>query len=126
MRARGFTLLEMLIAVVIIAVVGTTLSTTIGSVAGQTFSLERRTVANWISQNELTKLRLDLRADPRSIAEGNSKTRIRMADREWEVETIIIATDAPLIRRVEIEVYEFDQGQRRGPYDRLVGFVGRH
>ena len=125
-RIRGFTLLEMLIAVVIIAVVGTTLATSVGSVAGQTYALERRTVANWISLNELARLRMDLRVNPRPLAEGSSKTRVRMSDREWEIETRIIATDSPLLRRIELDVYEFDDGDRSGPYDHLVAFVGQN
>ena len=46
---RGFTLIEMLLAVVVIAVVGITISTAIGGVAGQTYALERRTMALRIS-----------------------------------------------------------------------------
>ncbi len=126
LRTAGFTLLEMLIAVVIIAVVGTTLSTAIGGVAGQTYSLERRTLANWISQDQLPRLRLDLRINPRPLPEGNTKTRLTMGARDWEVETVITATDLPLLRRVEVEVFEYQDGTRKGPYDRLVAFLGQH
>ena len=41
MRSSGFTLLEMLLAMVVIAVVGITISTATGNVASQTFTLER-------------------------------------------------------------------------------------
>jgi general secretion pathway protein I len=125
-KTAGFTLVEMLIAVVIMAVVGTTLATTIGSVAGQTYALERRTVANWVALNELAKLRIDLRANPRALAEGKSTARLFMGDREWEVRTSVIATEHPLLRRVEVDVFEVLSGDRNGPYDHLIAFVGRH
>lgn len=116
----------MLIAVVIMAVVGTTLATTIGSVAGQTFALERRTVANWVALNEMAKLRINLRANPRALPEGKSNARIFMSDREWEVRTTVLATEHPLLRRVEIDVFELLSGDTKGPYDHLVAFIGRH
>ena len=42
MRSSGFTLLEMLLAMVVIAVVGITVSTATGNVANQTFTLVSR------------------------------------------------------------------------------------
>ncbi len=122
----GFTLLEMLIAVVIIAVVGITVSTAIGGVASQTYSLERRTMAHWIAQNQMTRIRLDLRIEPRALPEGRDTVRVFMGQRDWEVRTTVLATDSPLLRRVELDVYELVEGERLGPYDHLVAFVGRY
>ena len=122
---KGFTLLEMLIAVVLIAVVGTTISSAVGSVANQTHAMERRTLANWVAQNSMTRLRLDLRTNPRVLPEGKDTARIFMGEREWDVLTEVKSTDSPLVRRVEIDVYEVINGDRQGPYDHLVAFVGR-
>ena len=55
---RGFTLLEILIAIAIIGIIGAAVSTAIGGVANQTRSLEQRTVANWIASNQLTRMRM--------------------------------------------------------------------
>jgi len=49
-----------------------------------------------------------------------------MGGREWLVQTEIKSSEHPLLRRVEVDVYEVVQGDRRGPYDHLVAFVGRH
>lgn len=122
----GFTLLEMLLAVIVIAVVGITVSTAIGGVASQTYTLERRTMAHWVGANEMTRLRLELRVEPRVLPEGRETTRVYMGERDWEVRTSIIATDSPLLRRVEVDVFELLDGERRGPYDHLVAFVGRY
>jgi general secretion pathway protein I len=123
---RGFTLLEMLLAVVVIAVVGITISTAIGGVANQTFSLERRTVAHWVGQNQLHRLRISLRNEAQVLPEGRDSTRLFMGGRDWEVRTAITATDSPVMRRVEVDVYEFRDGDRNGPYDHSVAFVGRN
>jgi general secretion pathway protein I len=123
---RGFTLVEMLVAVVIIAVVGIAVSTAIGGVANQTYSLERRTLAHWVGQNQVNRLRMQQRGENKVIAEGKDSVRVLMGDRDWEVVTQIKATDSPLMRRVEIEVFELLDGDRTGPFDVLIAFVGRH
>jgi general secretion pathway protein I len=125
-NAGGFTLLEMLLAVVVIAVVGTTISTAIGGVAKQTFSLERRTVAHWVGQNQLHRLRISLRNEAKVLPEGRDSTRVFMGARNWEVRTAITATDSPVMRRVEVDVYELQDGERVGPFDHSVAFVGRN
>ena len=120
MKNRGFTLLEMLIAVAIIAIVGTTISAAVGNVANQTHAMERRTLANWVSQNAMTRLRIDLRVNPRILPVGKDNARIYMGERKWDVLTAVEATESPLLRRVELDVYEVVNGERQGPYDHLV------
>jgi len=124
--SRGFTLIEMLIAVVIIGTVGTATATAIGGVANQTFLLERKTVANWVASNHITKIRITQRAEPKVLAEGKINTQVFMAQRQWEVETTTLTTDHPWLRRLEVDVYEITEGERKGPYDHLTAFIGRY
>jgi general secretion pathway protein I len=125
MRSTGFTLLEMLLAVIVIAVVGITVSTAIGGVASQTFTLERRTMAHWVGQNQLHQLRISLRQESRVLPEGKDSIRVYMGERDWEVRTEVKSTENPLIRRVEVDVFELQDGERVGPFDHSVAFVGR-
>lgn len=124
--SRGFTLIEMLIAVVIIGSVGTAIATAIGGVANQTFLLERKTVANWVASNHITKIRITQRAEPKVLVEGKINTQVFMAQRQWEVETTTLTTDHPWLRRLEVDVYEITEGERKGPYDHLTAFIGRY
>ena len=124
--SRGFTLIEMLIAVVIIGTVGTAIATAIGGVANQTFLLERKTVANWVASNHITKIRITQRAEPKVLVEGKINTQVFMAQRQWEVETTTLTTDHPWLRRLEVDVYEITEGERKGPYDHLTAFIGRY
>ena len=93
---RGFTLLEMLIAIAIIGIIGAAVSTAIGGIANQTRSLEQRTIANWIASNQLTRMRMLQRRQTQSLGEGKRQTRLVFADRQWEIETQIKTTDHPL------------------------------
>ena len=125
----GFTLLEMLLALTVIAIVGITVSNSIGNVAGQSFSLERRTMAHWVGQNHMTRLRLQQRATtatgPRPVPTGKDSVRLSMGDRDWEVQSEITTTTVPGMFRVELEVYELVDDDVRGPIDQVVAFLGQ-
>jgi|GEM_PF-341033 len=128
-RRLGFTLLEMLLALTVIAIVGITVSNSVGNVAGQSFSLERRTVAHWVGQNHMARLRLAQRSNttpgPSAVPTGRDSIRLSMGGREWEVRSEVTATTVPRMFRVEIDVYELVDDDVRGPIDHVVAFLGQ-
>ena len=122
---RGFTLIEMLIAMVVIAVVGISISSAIGNIAQQTFSLERRTIAHWVAQNHISRIRLRKHVEPQSLKAGNEYALAYMGNRDWELRTEVTDTQIPTLKRVEVKVYELDTaGDLTGPFDRTVAFIG--
>ena len=124
---RGFTLIEMLLAIVIIGVVGTTVATATASVANQMYALERRTVANWVASNQLTRLHLVQEQQlGQPISKGKKTLRFYMGNRQWLVEQQISETETPWLSRVEIDVYELQDGERVGPLDHTTAFIGRY
>ena len=121
------TLIEMLLAVVIIGVVGTTVATATGGVANQMYALERRTIANWVAANELTRLRLAQRQEiGKPITESRKTNRLYMANRQWLVERKISKTDTPMLHRVEVDVFELQEGEKIGPFEHMTAFIGRN
>lgn len=124
---RGFTLIEMLLAIVIIGVVGTTVATATAGVANQMYALERRTVANWVASNQLTRLHLVQEQQlGQPISKGKKTLRFYMGNRQWLVEQQISETETPWLSRVEIDVYELQDGERVGPLDHTTAFIGRY
>ena len=122
---KGFTLIEMLIAMVVIAVVGISISSAIGNVAQQTFSLERRTVAHWVAQNHVYRIRLRKYNDTQSLMEGSEYSRAYMGNRDWELQTKIHDTQISTLKRVEVKVFQLDKtGDLVGPFDRTIAFIG--
>lgn len=123
---RGFTLIEVMIALVVFAVVGFAVSARVGDVANQTYGLERRTVAHWVALNQLTRLRMASERDESAVATGRSRERVVMGGREWMLDVEVIDTTHPLLRRVELAVSLVEEGDEIGPVDHLTGFLGRY
>lgn len=127
-KLRGFTLIEILVALAIFAVVSITVYGRVGDVLLQTGSLEARTFATWIAQNTLTRLQLE-QVPGEAPATGRVVESVTMASREWELVTEISATSDSGLRRVEIEVHPGDRAGGRAEGDaiaRLTGFIGQY
>ncbi len=124
--AKAFTLVEVLIALVVFAILGFTVTSRIGNVVNQTYSLERRTVAHWVAENQLNRLRLSRRVTTEALPTGTKTDRVQMGGREWVVETEVVETSYPLLRRVNLTVMVEDDGREVGPVDSVTAFVGRY
>ena len=123
---RGFTLIGILIALVVLAATGLALSSAIGNVAFQTWSLERRTAAHWVAENHLARAQLTRLNNSAPLEAGRHSETVVLSRRRWRVRQSVAETSHPLFWRVEIEVSELVDNQEIGPLGRLVGFVGRH
>ena len=125
-KSRGFTLIEILLALAVVAVTGLAVATALGGVAAQTYALEQRTVAHWVAENQLARTQLGRIGTDESFSVGRQTERVRMAGRSWRVSQSLTETVNPWLGRVEVEVYETTSGDEVGPVERLVGFVGRY
>ncbi len=108
-RTLGFTLLEVLVALV---VVGTALGASlraIGSLTSNSSALRASMMATWSAENRLAQIRLS-REFPnfgkRSFACPQGELRLTCEEE-------ILATPNPFFRRVEVSVYDVDDPGRR-------------
>ena len=123
---RGFSLLELMVALAILAIVATSVYSRGGDAAVQLHGLEQRTLGHWVMLNQLTKIRLEQRGEDSPIRLGSFRERKILGDRVWEVDTEIRQTTHPWVRRIELVVYLIDDGVEVGPIDRVTAFVGRY
>lgn len=115
-RARGFTLLEVLVALVLVAIALAALVRTAGSEARNLALLNEGTVAGWVAANVLTETRL--RAGLPNP--GQSDGRTSMAGRQWRWQLEVQSTALPDVRRLDVRVFAGDNEQ---PAAALTGFA---
>ena len=125
-KERGFSLLELMVALAILAIVATSVYSRGGDAAVQLHGLEQRTLGHWVMLNHLTTIRLEQRGKDAPIRLSSLRERKILGDRVWEVDTEIRQTTHPWVRRVELVVYLIDDGVEVGPVDRITAFVGRY
>ena len=124
MRQRGFTLIELLIAVAIFAVVAVTVYTRSGDSIRQLETLEERTLALWVAENELAALRVSRSNIDTPMPTGTVGRQVAMAGREWRVEVKVSDTTNPWLRRADVEVARAEAPD--ASLESLTGFIGRY
>jgi general secretion pathway protein I len=116
---RGFTLLEVLVAVAIVAIALTAIITETSRDLHNAGLLRDKTLAQWVAMNKVAELQLS-DAWPDS---GEQHGETEMAQSSWYWSIRISDTDDKNIRRLDIEV----SGRRdaRQPQAVLLAYLGR-
>jgi general secretion pathway protein I len=103
-RLLGFTLVEVLVALVIVALGMSALLGTMGSAADTAAYLRDKTFAQWIALNHLAEVRLT--KNPPS--KGTSDGEVEYAGRRWRWSQEVTALDFPGMLRVDVKVQQSD------------------
>lgn len=108
-RASGFTLLEVLVALVI---VGTALAAglrAVGSLTTNSAGLRASMMATWSAENRLVQIRLG-----REFPDiGKRSFPCPQGDLDLVCEEEVITSPNPLLRRIEVSVFDADNPGRR-------------
>ena len=107
--SRGFTLLEVLVALVI---VGTALGASlraVGSLTSNSAGLRASMMATWSAENRLVQIRLE-REFP---AVGKRSFECPQGDLKLVCQEEVLASPNPRLRRVEVSVYDMADPDRR-------------
>ena len=123
-KSSGFTLIEVMIALAIFAIVSTTLIKNATQTVSQSRIIQERSMAQWIGESEMQTLRLQPRTQENFPSQGTNLISQVMCGREWQVEVDVRTTENELVRRVEIT--GFDEQDLDTPLANLSGFLGRY
>jgi general secretion pathway protein I len=118
-RARGFTLLEVLVAVFVLAVALVAIVRSGGQVAVVSDDLRDQTLAAWVAANVIDETRL---AEPWPDT-GRRRGESRMGHRQWHWELTVSATEDQDLRRLDVRVYR--ERQLLNSVATLSGFIGQ-
>jgi len=97
---RGFTLIEILVALAIIAVALTAVVAETGQHLGSAVHMRDRTFAHWVAMNRVAEAHIA----GTWPAAGTSNGTAVMADREWFWAMKVSETPDDTIRRIDVEV----------------------
>lgn len=118
-QAGGFTLVEVLVALAIIAFGLIAVFGQMGQSATAALHLREKTIAHWVAMNTLTELRLSGQFPD----VGTQSDDIEMANIRWRYEIKISETASPDLRRADVSV-SFEDGPDR-PVATATGFLGQ-
>lgn len=119
MRARGFTLIEILVAVAILAIALAATSRAASIATDGALETRHRLLATWAAQNRVAELRAR-RIFP---ATATSRLTTEQGGMELVIDEVVTETPNPTIRRVDLAVADArDPGRALG---KLTAYVGR-
>ena len=117
---RGFTLVEVLVALMIVAIGLAALMTAVSGTARTSGYLRDKTLAQWIALNRLSEVRLTLN----KLGENQDTGELNFANRTWHYDTRYFDTSISSMKRVVVRVWPGDAKTKGNPLAESSSFLG--
>ena len=119
-RAQGFTLVEVLVALMIVALALAALMVAVSGTARTSGYLRDKTLAQWIALNRITEVRLNMT----QFGQNTDTGEIDFGNRKWHYDTRYFDTSFASMKRVVVRVYLGDAKTKGNPVIESIGFTG--
>lgn len=116
----GFTLVEVLVALMIVAMGLAALMTAVSGTARTSGYLRDKTLAQWMALNRLSEVRLNLN----KFGQNTDSGELNFANRTWHYDTRYYDTSIATMKRVVVRVYAGDAKTKGNPLAESTGFLG--
>ena len=120
-RTRGFTLVEVLVALMIVAIGLAALMVAVSGTARTSGYLRDKTLAQWIALNRLTEVRLNRN---NKFAKNTDAAEVNFAGRTWHYDTRYFDTSFATMKRIVVRVYAGDAKAKGNPLAESTSFLG--
>lgn len=118
--SRGFTLIEVMVALMIVAMGLAALMTAVSGTARTSGYLRDKTLAQWMALNRISEVRLNLI----KFGQNTDTGEINFANRTWHYDTRYFDTSIATMKRVVVRVYAGDAKTKGSPVAESTGFLG--
>lgn len=108
MKTRGFTLLEVMVALAIFATAAVVLTKLGMQYTQSTANAVLRTKAQFVAMNEAAMMQIN-----REWMQGTSSKQVTSQGETWQVDKTAQATISPNVQRIEIQISRFDPQQNK-------------
>ena len=109
--AGGFTLIEIVIALAIVAIAVLAIADATNKHTGAATGLEQRVLASWVASSKLAELRHEAKLS--KVKTGRKSDVVKMGGHRWRTKVEIDKTDVERVFLVTVSVK--DDKQSRGP-----------
>lgn len=119
-QSRGFTLVEVLVALMVVALGLTALMVAVSGTARTSGFLRDKSLAQWIALNRLSEVRLNVT----KFGQNTDTGELDFGSRKWHYDTRYFDTSIASMKRVVVRVYVGDAKSKGNPLAQAVGFLG--
>jgi general secretion pathway protein I len=120
-RTTGFTLIEVMAALIIVSLGMLAVIQAVSETANNSVYLRQKSIAHWVAMNRVTEMRLA----PQAPTTGESSGEVEMAGQRWRWSAQVTQTAVTTMRRIDVGVSPVGEASTNIDHpDQLVTITG--